>query len=109
MTLSEHELTSRLAAMDDKQVGQRSFAVVNVVLAFLKWNLHFCHENTDLVFEWLDDIYGCAGFFTFTHEFFGSALMYLSSNFFNDPTLTPDTRKTLESVFFRFVGHKNFR
>ena len=77
MTLNESQLISRLTSVDARSSATRAFAVVNIVLDFKKWNLHFCHENTDV--EWSDDLYGRPGLFTFTHDFFEKATMYLSS------------------------------
>ena len=53
MTLSDHELHARLTSRGKTNTVNRSYAVVNVVLDFLTWNLHFLEDNVRLVFGFL--------------------------------------------------------
>ena len=91
MTLSEHELEARLTAKEQTQTANRIYAAANVVLDFLKWNLHICDKNTNRVSTWLDEIHGTPGLYTFTHEFFNNALTYLSPWFHDDSGLDRQT------------------
>lgn len=88
MRLSESQLISRLTSVDPNIHATQAFSVVSVVLDFQKWNLHFCHENADGTFKWLDQLYGWEQLFRFTRDFFEPNTMYLSSHSYHDSALS---------------------
>lgn len=105
MTLSESQLNHRLTSMDNTGGRNVSYAVVNIVLDFEKWNLHFCDENTRGVFEWLDKLYGTPDLFAFSHECFENMIMYLRSAYHKDEKLSESTRAAVDYLESMYYSH----
>lgn len=79
MTSSETELTLRLMALTYVMSKNEDPGWVNVIPAYKYWNIRWYYHATYQVFSMLDEIFGTLNLYTYTHEFFQSYLIYLSS------------------------------
>jgi hypothetical protein len=79
MTSSETELTLPLMALTYTMSNNGDPGWVNVILDYKNWNIRWNYHATYQVFSMLDEIFGTPNLYTYTHEFFQSCLIYLSS------------------------------
>ncbi|APG78782.1 RNA-dependent RNA polymerase [Wuchang romanomermis nematode virus 2] len=92
MTLSEAELTERLLTLTGESSRKSQMLAVKVNLDLSKWNLTWRNITTDGVFGNLDDLFDLGGCYTFTHEFFEKAKIYLVSRWFPPKGLTSQNK-----------------
>uniref|UniRef100_A0A5S6QZW2 RdRp catalytic domain-containing protein n=1 Tax=Trichuris muris TaxID=70415 RepID=A0A5S6QZW2_TRIMR len=77
MTQTEADLTQRLLRITEQRTAKRNVLPVIININFEKWNLNWRQESMCGTLEFLDNLFGTPGLFSYTHEFFSSALFYL--------------------------------
>jgi len=79
MTSSEAKLAHRLQQVGTVTTG--CYAEILVGIDFKSWNIHWSYAATAPFFNILDALYGTPGLYTYTHEFFQTSEVSLSSAF----------------------------
>lgn len=79
MTSSEAKLAYRLQQVGS--INKGCYAEILVGIDFKSWNLHWSYTTTSPFFKILDALYGTPGLFDYTHEFFQTSQISLSSAF----------------------------
>lgn len=90
MTLSEVELTKRLYSMS-KDDDNEYYIPMYMSIDFKSWNIHWNQLTTEPIFSKLDELFGTPHLYTFTHIFFQTCIMCLSSRY-NTPQFLIDNK-----------------
>lgn len=93
MTLSEIELTKRLISLSNTK-NETSFIPVYASIDFKSWNIHWQISSTHYFFEVLDCIFDTPGLYVYSHEFFRTSTVVLSS-YYNPPDSLKNPDKNL--------------
>lgn len=78
MTLSEDKLSSRLYDISFSR-KEENYVEILMGIDFSSWNIHWTYSSTELIFQMMDEMLGTKGLILYTHEFFQSAKIILSS------------------------------
>nr|UNI74119.1 MAG: hypothetical protein [brine shrimp arlivirus 7] len=80
MNLDADQLDRRLLQMaSDKNPSDSKKKKFTANLDFKSWNIHWTREAVEAIFLQIGCMFGMPTLFTYTHEFFETAMLYLSS------------------------------
>lgn len=105
MTLNEEKLMKRLILMA-KKTGNTAYIEMIMGIDFKSWNIHWNVMNTRPFAKMLDKWFGHDNLYTYGHEFFSTAEMSLSSNFYiPEKYMSDKPHRVQEQEHLCWTGH----